>query len=107
MDGSSADAEIAGSLGSALIVRRGVRPDLHAPLYNHTGPLRGPKEATMVELEIYAMGEPTGAEIKVDPAFVAGVEELPGKPRASVGQRGRQRCGTADNGHAGCQIDET
>jgi len=38
---------------------------------------------------------------------VAGVEELPGKPRASVGQRGRQRCGTADNGHAGCQIDET
>jgi hypothetical protein len=37
----------------------------------------------MVELEIYAMGEPTGAKIKIDPAFVAGVEELPGKPRAS------------------------
>jgi hypothetical protein len=35
----------------------------------------------MVELEIYAMGEPTGA--KIDPAFVAGVEGLPGKPRAS------------------------
>ena len=37
----------------------------------------------MVELEIYAMGEPTGAKIEIDPAFVAGVEELPGKPRAS------------------------
>jgi hypothetical protein len=37
----------------------------------------------MVELEIYAMGEPTGAKIKIDPAFVAGIEELPGKPRAS------------------------
>ena len=37
----------------------------------------------MVELEIYAMGEPTGAKIEIDPKFVAGVEELPGKPRAS------------------------
>jgi hypothetical protein len=44
--------------------------------------LRVPKEATVVELEIYAMGEPTGAKIKIDPAFVAGVEGLPGKPRA-------------------------
>ena len=34
----------------------------------------------MVELEIYAMGEPTGAKIKIDP--LRG-EELPGKPRAS------------------------
>jgi hypothetical protein len=30
-----------------------------------------------------SMGEPTGAKIEIDPAFVAGVEELPGKPRAS------------------------
>jgi hypothetical protein len=37
----------------------------------------------MVDLEIYAMGEPTGTKITIDPAFVAGVEELPGKPRAS------------------------
>jgi hypothetical protein len=37
----------------------------------------------MVELEIYAMGVPTGAKIKVDSNFVAAVEELPGKPRAS------------------------
>ncbi len=37
----------------------------------------------MVELEIYAMGEPTGAKVNVDPNFVAGVEELPGRPRAS------------------------
>jgi hypothetical protein len=37
----------------------------------------------MVELESYFMGEPTGAKIEIDPAFVAGVEELPGKPRAS------------------------
>ena len=37
----------------------------------------------MVELEIYAMGEPTGAKVNIDPAFVASVEELPGKPRAS------------------------
>ena len=41
-----------------------------------------PKEATMVELETYAMGEPTGAKIKVDPDFATGIEELPGKPRA-------------------------
>ena len=30
----------------------------------------------MVELEIYAMGEPTGTKIDIDPDFVAGVEEL-------------------------------
>jgi len=37
----------------------------------------------MVELDIYAMGKPTGAKITVDPAFVATVEALPGNPRAS------------------------
>ena len=37
----------------------------------------------MVELEIYAMGEPTGAILVIDPASVHAVEELPGKPRAS------------------------
>jgi len=37
----------------------------------------------MVELEIYFMGEPTGAKITIDPASVQDVQELPGKPRAS------------------------
>ena len=37
----------------------------------------------MVELEIYAMGEPTGAKVMIDPASVQAVQELPGKPRAS------------------------
>ena len=37
----------------------------------------------MVELEIYAMGEPTGAMLTVDPVSVQAVQELPGKPRAS------------------------
>lgn len=36
----------------------------------------------MVDLEIYAMGEPTGAKLTVDPASVQAVQELPGKPRA-------------------------
>ena len=36
-----------------------------------------------VELEIYAMGEPTGTKVKIDAASVQDVEELPGKPRAS------------------------
>ena len=37
----------------------------------------------MVELEIYALGEPTGTEITIDPASVQAVEGLPGNPRAS------------------------
>ena len=37
----------------------------------------------MVELEIYAMGEPTGAKLTIDPASVQAVQELPGRPRAS------------------------
>ena len=52
--------------------------------YNRMGPLRVPKEATMVELEIYFMGEPTGAKITIDPASVQDVQELPGKPRARM-----------------------
>ena len=37
----------------------------------------------MVELEIYAMGEPTGAMLTVDPGSVQAIQELPGKPRVS------------------------
>ena len=37
----------------------------------------------MVELEIYAMGEPTGTKIMIDPASVQAVEGLPGCPGAS------------------------
>jgi hypothetical protein len=37
----------------------------------------------MVVLEIYAMGEPTGAKFTVEPATVQAIEQLPGKPRAS------------------------
>ncbi len=37
----------------------------------------------VVELEIYAMGEPTGTKLKIDAANVQDVQELPGKPRAS------------------------
>lgn len=36
-----------------------------------------------VELEIYAMGEPTGAMLLIEPGSVQDVQELPGKPRAS------------------------
>ena len=39
-----------------------------------TGAIRVPKEATIVELEIYAVGEPTGAKLIIDPASVQAVQ---------------------------------
>ncbi len=37
----------------------------------------------VVELEIYAIREPTRTKLKIDPASVQDVQEPPGKPRAS------------------------